>query len=91
MGAMSANVHAAPPSIGVFLPNILTQLGELSDPLLPTILGFTGPFAEAGIPILVPLASAGLGGLLATPLNFVESLPLGQLTSAGNLALPGLE
>jgi hypothetical protein len=75
------------PSVGQFVPELLTQLGTLSEPILPPIQNLTGPFVAAAIPVLIPLGGTVLGSLLSTPINLAEA----ALGGGGDFALPGLE
>lgn len=92
LSANTANAQLLPP-IGQTLPNLLTAVGGVANPLLQPILGnITGPLVGGLVPQLVPQVSGLLGGLLAGPLNLVEDLPLGAINGRGGLmVLPPLK
>lgn len=92
LGASNAQAQAAP-SLGQAVPDLLTSLGGVANPLLQPILGnITGPLVGSLVPELVPVAGSLLGGVLGGPINLVEDAVLGPLLGGANgLALPPLD
>lgn len=76
---LAAQAQTAP-NAGRALPNLLTGLGGVANPLLQPVLGgLTAPVAAQAIPQLVPPLASVLSGLLGGPLNQIGAIPLGGL------------
>lgn len=91
LSASGAQAQALPP-LGQAVPNLLTSVGTVANPLLQPILGnITGPLVGSLVPVLVPVVGGLLGGVLGGPINLVNDGVLVPLLGGANgVALPPL-